>query len=169
MPQFPPVALLLAGFTLAHAAWSVSDLPPEELLVPLGIRVIDGQRFLQRFEAETQAEAILAGKAAAAEWTQDSTPWAFARELTIREGDEQRDVLVVDFWAPGMTEPAAVYQKFQRYTVDGQFHIVGPMQVGVGGEIREILPDSAAAEAVRMIEEGIAQHSRVAPLWDTWK
>jgi len=33
----PDLAVLLAGFVLAHAVWSVADLPSGELLVPLAV------------------------------------------------------------------------------------------------------------------------------------
>lgn len=33
----PEATALLAGFVLAHAAWSVSDLPEGQLLVPLAM------------------------------------------------------------------------------------------------------------------------------------
>ncbi len=165
MPSFPIAVLLLAGFTLAHAAWSVSDTPPSELLIPLAIRVVGGQRELLRFEAETQAAAIEAGKAKGAAWTRDSTPWAFAREGLIRENGTEVDVLSVDFWAPSMERPATIIQRFRRYTVDGRFHLLGRMQISVGGKT---LPDSAADMAIEAIEQGVGQHSRVAPLWETW-
>ena len=58
----PDSLILLAGFVLAHAAWSVSDLPKGELLVPLAIVEKNGQRQLLRFEAPTQAQAIAEGK-----------------------------------------------------------------------------------------------------------
>jgi len=54
----PEPALLLAGFVLAHAAWSISDLPEGDLLVPLAVVEANGQRRLLRFEAETQDAAI---------------------------------------------------------------------------------------------------------------
>ena len=50
----PDSLMLLAGFVLAHAAWSVSDLPKGELLVPLAVVEKNGQRQLLRFEAQTQ-------------------------------------------------------------------------------------------------------------------
>ena len=166
MPPFPSAALLLAGFSLAHAAWIVSDLPPEQLLAPFAMKEIAGQRYLQPFEAETQAIAIAGGKAEAAEWTRDSITWAFAREGTVREGEKETDVLSVDFWAPGMSDPATIFQRFQRYTVDGHFHLLGPIQVMIAGKI---LPDTAVTENVRSIEQGIAQHHQAASLWQTWK
>lgn len=33
----PEATALLAGFVFAHAAWSVSDLPEGQLLVPLAM------------------------------------------------------------------------------------------------------------------------------------
>jgi len=56
--------LILAGFTLAHATWSVSDLPTGELLVPMAIYEKSGQRQLERFSAPTQLQAITAAKTA---------------------------------------------------------------------------------------------------------
>ena len=50
----PDSVVLLAGFVLAHAAWSVSDLPKGQLLVPLAVVETGGQRQLLRFEAQTQ-------------------------------------------------------------------------------------------------------------------
>ena len=40
----PDAAVSLAGFVLAHAVWSVSDLPQGELLVPLALIEKAGQR-----------------------------------------------------------------------------------------------------------------------------
>jgi len=42
--SIPTIALRLAGFVLAHAAWSISDVPRGELLVPLAIVERQGQR-----------------------------------------------------------------------------------------------------------------------------
>jgi hypothetical protein len=58
----PDSVVLLAGFVLAHAAWSVSDLPKGQLLVPLAVVETGGQRQLLRFEAQTQEQSIAAGK-----------------------------------------------------------------------------------------------------------
>jgi hypothetical protein len=46
------------------------------------------------------------------------------------------------------------------------FTFLGEMQVVVNGKV---LSDSAASAAMRLIEQGIAQHSHVAPLWATWQ
>src|SRR4051812_395451 len=81
MTELPHTALALAGFALAHAAWSISDTEDGELLCPLAVvESKDGARRLMRFEADTQEEAIVAGKAAMRDATGDAAAWAFARE-----------------------------------------------------------------------------------------
>src|SRR2546425_10308417 len=81
----PGSGLLLAGFVLAHAAWSVSDLPNGELLAPLAMVERGGHREITRFEAASQAAAIAEGRAAMAKLGTSVDAWAFAREGLIRE------------------------------------------------------------------------------------
>jgi hypothetical protein len=68
--------VLLAGFAIAHAAWSVSDLPQGELLVPLAFVEKNGQRQLLRFEAKTQDQAIAEAKAALTQRQPELDAWA---------------------------------------------------------------------------------------------
>jgi hypothetical protein len=84
---------LLAGFALAHAAWSVSDLPKGELLVPLAVVEKNGQRQLLRFEAKTQEQAIAQAKAALTQRQPELDAWAFVREGLLSEGTGTVDVL----------------------------------------------------------------------------
>jgi len=85
------LALLLAGFALAHTAWSISDAP--DLLVPLAIVERSGQRELMRFEAGTQQEAITRGKAHMHALTGEYDDWAFAREGLLNEHGRKTDVI----------------------------------------------------------------------------
>src|SRR5579864_4498098 len=100
--EMPESALMLGGFVLAHAAWSVSDGP--ELLCPLAIIERGKERQLLRFEAETQSEAISKGKETLASRGADADSWAFAREglwnkNPLRDTAETTDVISVDIWA----------------------------------------------------------------------
>jgi hypothetical protein len=52
-------SLVLAGFALAHAAWSVSHTADDELLCPLAVVQDADDRRLMRFEAAAQEPAIL--------------------------------------------------------------------------------------------------------------
>jgi len=99
----PDSLILLAGFVLAHSAWSVSDLPKGEFLVPLAIVEKTSQRQLLRFEAQTQEQAIAEGKAALAQRQGQLDAWAFGREGLLSGGTGKVDVLTVDAWAKGMT------------------------------------------------------------------
>ncbi len=169
MPDIPAAALLLAGFTLAHAAWSVSDTTPDELLTPLALIEANGERLLHRYEAPTQSEAIAHGKAEMLKLSRTADAWAFGREGALRvppQSPNTQDVLVVDFWAKGMAAPATLVQRFARATKQTGFRVVGKPRISIDGH--EL--DSAAAEPlVKTIQQGIASHKKVGPLWPTWQ
>ena len=140
----PESLILLAGFVLAHAAWSVSDLPKGELLVPLAVVEKNGQRQLLRFEAQTQEQAIAEGKTTLANRQAQLDAWAFGREGLMPEGTGKVDVLTVDAWARGMARPITFVQRFKPYS-SGAFGITGDAMVVVDGKVLE------GAEAARMV------------------
>ena len=160
----PESAVLLAGFVLAHAVWSVSDLPKGDLLVPLAILEKDGQRELLRFEAETQVQAITNGKSTVAKRQADVDAWAFARENQFKEGDTYVDVISVDVWAKGMSAPITVIQRFQPYAKD-EFKVIGVAQVVIEGRVQNT---AAASQLIAQLNRGIQSHSRAAKLWPEW-
>jgi uncharacterized protein YegJ (DUF2314 family) len=167
MIDYPRIALLAAGFALAHAAWSVSDLSDTELLAPLAITEHAGERRLTRFEAATQEAAILRGKAAMAADT-ESDAWAFAREGSARDprSGPPQDVLLVDFWARGMTAPLTLIQPFERIGPGRRFRLQGTPRV-VDASGRQLAVEQAAAVRAGVLR-GVEAHPKVAPLWATW-
>jgi hypothetical protein len=156
--------LMLAGFVFAHATWSVSDLPEGELLVPLVIVENRGQRQLMRFEAETQAEAIAAGKAALAERGNEFDAWAFAREGQFKENGAYVDVLTIEAKTKDMKDPVVFIQRFQPYA-KGKFKLIGEPIVALGGEV---VSDDQAAELIARLRRGISTHKQAAELWPSW-
>lgn len=169
MTQLPQSGLSLAGFALAHAAWSISDTEDGELLCPLAvIETHSGERRLMRFAADTQEAAIMAGKTAMREASADAAAWAFAREAVWRKmGIEQAgDVLAVDFWATGMPGPATIMQHFNRAANGSRFRI-GASPTLVFDGIR--LSADAAAPSIAAIMAGVGAHTAVAELWPTWR
>lgn len=164
MDDIPTAAWLVAGFVLAHAAWIVSDLPDKDLLAPFAVIQRSGQRKLQAFEAPTQEEAVAAGKEAMRLRTDSADAWAFAREGSFREGKEATDVIVVDFWARGMSAPVTLIQRFERVTKHGRFKLLGEPMLTIAGQVVEL--PSGIVEA--QLRPGINQHSKVSPLWVTW-
>jgi hypothetical protein len=165
MAMIPDSLVLLAGFALAHAAWSVSDLPAGERLVPLAVVAKDGRRQLLRFEARTQEEAIAQAKAALAQRQPELDAWAFVREGVMAGGAGKVDALSVDAWAKRMGQPITFVQEFIPYS-SGAFRVRGDALAVVDGRAL------AGAEAARLVEklyEGVRQHPKAGQLWPGWR
>jgi hypothetical protein len=148
--------------------WSVSDTAEDELLCPLAIIQHGPERRLLRFEAETQEEAIQAGKDAIPKWQTAGNVFAFAREGQWRPGGphaEAEDVVTVEFWGPGMDAPERILQPFRRAGSDGAFGISQTPQLVIGDRI---VQGEDARAIVEVVLEGVQSHSAVAPLWRTW-
>ncbi|MDB4911395.1 MAG: hypothetical protein JWO39_2218 [Gemmatimonadetes bacterium] len=169
MTSLPQPGLSLAGFALAHAAWSLSDTEDGELLCPLAVvEAHDGERKLTRFEADTQEQAIIAGKTAMRVATGDAAAWAFAREGAWRRmGSEwPGDVLAIDFWAAGMPSTATLTQPFNRAMNGGRFRVGGVPTLVVGDTL---LSTEVAIPSITAIMAGVKAHAAVAELWQTWR
>lgn len=163
--MIPEAAIVLAGFVLAHAAWSVSDLPEGELLVPLAIVEVDSERVLTRFEAETQEQAISAAKEFVAARKGSSSAWAMAREGTMNTGDGRVDVLVIEAWANGMEESITFIQPFQPHA-SGAFRLLGPAIPVVEGSM---LNEAESEPYLQGLYRGVGSHSQAAALWSGWQ
>ncbi|HMI50510.1 MAG TPA: hypothetical protein VK525_03295 [Candidatus Saccharimonadales bacterium] len=160
----PDAAASLAGLVLAHAAWSVSDLPEGELLVPLAMIEKAGQRELHRFEAETQEQAIAEGKAAMGQLSGSVDAWAFAREGQFNEGSGYVDVLSIDAWAKGMTASISFVQKFRPFA-SGKFELLGEPLVVIAGESQN---PSASSDLLTKLARAIQSHPKAAEHWSEW-
>ena len=161
----PDSLILLAGFVLAHSAWSVSDLPKGELLIPLAIVEKTGQRQLLRFEAQTQEQAIAEGRASLSQRQGQLDAWAFGREGLLSGGTGKVDVLTVDAWAKGMTRPITFVQQFTPYS-SGVFRVRGDAMAIVDGKELE---GAEAARLVKKLYEGALQHPKAGKLWHGWR
>lgn len=169
MIEIPQRALALAGFVLAHAAWSLSDLDDGESLYPLAVvERDDGERKLTRYEADTQEAAIIAGKSAMRNMGADAAAWAFAREGAWRRmgSDPGGDVLAIDFWATGMPATAILTQPFNRAKNGSRFRVGGVPTLLVGDRL---LSADVASASIVAIMEGVKAHTIVAELWPTWR
>lgn len=159
-------AVVLAGFAMAHAVWSVSDTTDDELLTPLAIVVRDGQRQLLRFEGDTQLQAIEVGKQTIAEQAAALEAWAFAREGAMRlhgSDDPPQDVISVEFAARDMP-PAFAVLEFRRSNAANGFRLLGQPVFILEGTILESVPP-ALSDAFM---EGIQSHAHASPLWTSW-
>jgi hypothetical protein len=161
--MIPESALLLAGFVLAHAAWSISDAP--DLLVPLAVVERNGQREIMRFEADTQEEAIAHGKAEMATLSGDVDEWAFAREGLFNQKEGKVDVISIDIGVKGNTQRITLIQRFEPYAKRNHFRLPGDSEVVIDGHLQDSTKFKGLLVSVR---RGVSQHSKVAPLWDGW-
>jgi len=161
--MIPESALLLAGFVLAHAAWSISDAPV--LLVPLAIVEQNGQREIIRFEAETQEEAISQGKAKMATLGTEVDAWAFAREGLFNENGQKVDVISVDIRARGSDQKLTLIQRFEPYGKRKHFRLISDPVVVINGQIQD---SAKVKDLLASVLRGVSQHSKVATLWDQW-
>jgi len=167
--EMPESALLLAGFVLAHAAWSISDAP--DLLCPLAIVERGNERELLRFEAEAQSEAISRGKELLATLKADADCWAFAREglfneNPLRDASETTDVISVDIWAKEAQHSITLIQRFEPYFKRQRFRLIGEPEVSLNGRLQDLL---VVRELLDTVHRGVLEHSNVAPLWQEWQ
>lgn len=159
------LAVLLAGFVLAHCAWSVSDLPRGELLVPMAMIEKSGYRQLLRFQADTQEQAIADGKATLAKRQGDLDAWAFGREGLMQEGLAKVDVLTVDAWGKGMARPITFVQKFTPAST-GAFRLLGDPLIFIDGKAVE---GAETARLLKTLGDGVRQHPKVGQLIESWR
>jgi hypothetical protein len=159
----PESALLLAGFVLAHASWSISDAP--ELLVPLAIVEQNGGRNLHRFEAGTQEEAIARGKEETQALGKDADAWAFASEGLFNKRTGEIDVISVDVGAKGMAQRVTLIQRFEPYSKRNHFRLIGDPEIVIDGKLQD---SAKVKDILATVRRGVSQHSKVAPLWDGW-
>jgi hypothetical protein len=156
--------LTLAGYTFAHAAWNISDLPKGDLLCPLAMVEESGQRQLLRFESESQQGAIALGKATLARREHEFDSWAFAREGLFREGSGSVDVLIVEAKSRGEALSVVFVQRFQPFA-SGRFKLLGVPMVLIGERALSI---EEAEPYLARLYVGVQAHSEAAELWNEW-
>jgi hypothetical protein len=158
-------ALILAGYALAHSAYSICELPEGELLVPLAIIDLDGKQTLHRFEAETQEQAISRAQLELEELRKTAEAYAFAWESTIKtKSGKSGDYLTVRVWDKEIDFELHVFQEFQPFFVENRFKILGNIQIAINGEWLE---ESHTENIVELVLEGIKMHPE-GNRWEAW-
>lgn len=158
-------AIRFGGLVLAHAAIIASALGEDELICPFAIVTKDDSRERIDFEAESQAEALEAGKASLAELKDRVDFWALGREgLLSRPGDSTKvDVLIVSAWTHGMAEPVVLIQRFRPATT-GHFSLLGAVDFIIDGKD---VTDEAADPLRDLVRIGVSLHPGSVP-WESW-
>jgi hypothetical protein len=156
--------ILFAGFVFAHAAWSVSDLPKDELLVPLVMIEKAGKRELIRFEADSQEQAITKAKAWIAANEASIDFWVFAREGQFKEKGKFVDVLTIEAKSRPMSDSIVFVQRFQPFH-KGKFRLIGEPSVSIKGQI---VNETEAKRLRKLLIDGVSTHPHASPLWKQW-
>jgi hypothetical protein len=125
--------ILLLGFTLAHAVWSIAEAKANELLCPLAFIERGGNLELLRFESETQEDAISNGKDYINLHKENADVSSFAREGTFPEQNKKVDVILVECWAKNETQHYSIIQKFIPNDGEGKFRLLSEPIILIDG------------------------------------
>jgi hypothetical protein len=148
----------LAGYTAAHAVWSISD---GSILIPiLAYQARDGETEMGRLAAESVEQGVQAGMM----WLEQN-PEAVVRAVLIYDGyldfDLGRmDAMFIegrDYAAAGVTFRMAV--PYRHAESKEGFAVYSPRFLSSGGE------DLNAEEFVAAFFQGIAEHEQGSALW----
>jgi hypothetical protein len=154
------------GLVMAHAVWIVSEIEEGSLLCPFALLQTGDERQFIAFESETQAEAVLRGKASFSEHRDAVDFWGFARDGLMsrpESAQEKVDVLTVSSWRRDLDEPVTLLQRYVP-KVSGQFRLLGEMEIGVHGMVT-LEPVQTSFRSLAM--SGVESHPQGA-LWLTW-
>lgn len=162
------LSIRLAGFALAHAAWSISDLASGQTLTPFVLSEEGGARELMRLEMPTPKAAIEEGKRAIQALSERVDAWAFARDgiLRMRDVPSAQHVLAVEFGSRDADVRHVVIQVYEPFAADHRFRMLGQPMITRGGEL---LSEQETRALFEQIEAGIREHPAVAELWPQWR
>lgn len=156
----PDAVTILAGFVMAHAVWSQSDLPEGEAFIPVAVVEQSGQRKMMRFNAESAELAIENGRTALLQ----QPAWAFAYATDEKSPSGHLHFINVEALSSEMKKPVVFRYQYQR-TLDGRFNLIGPPRL-VSDEPRA---DAERSAVTRTFVRGIGTHPKAAPLWSQWE
>ena len=113
-----------------------------------------------------------------AEATNTSDVWAFAREGLVpveafagyppeinSKENPKVDVLTIEFWAKGMTNPAVILQRYEPFSNHGKFILIGEPILVIDGVMR---PSDETKDSLKLLNEGISQHKTASGMWNGW-
>jgi len=162
----PDGVLLIAGYVLAHATYSVSDLNSGELLIPLAVTQTGETQEVLRFEAETQEEAIVKAKKELNKLKSSVDIYAFAREGRLKQENEKEiDVIIIDAWEKGLNHKVTIIQPFKPNNGNSEFKILPGTMVVIDGES---LDSKKENDFIKIVEEGISYHPK-GMYWNEWR
>ena len=150
----------LAGFALAHAAWSVSK---GETLCTMAFTENGSNRQLFRFEADTIPESVEIGRQHLNDLQAELERWILVFDGYVTLGDEKLDALVMQLWSHRPETLARIVQPYRPRTRLRRFKVLGnPIFADSAGALRE------DANYQQWFLDGVHEHPKVSELWEKW-
>lgn len=153
-------SLKLAGFALAHAAWSISD---GQTLCTLAFTENKATRRLLRFEADSIPDSLDLAREKLQRQQIFLARWALVFDGYLNIAGKRRDALITQLWSKLEEVPARVIQLYRPTDSIRRFKILGqPILVDEGGVMIE---DETYQQ---WLLDGVMDHPQVATLWSKW-
>jgi hypothetical protein len=154
------LTIKLAGFALAHAAWSVSE---GETLCTMAFTENGSDRQLFRFEADPIPESVEIGRQHLNDLQADLERWVLAFDGYITLNNKRRDALVIQLWSKCPGTPARIVQPYRPRARLRRFKILGnPIFVDSAGALLE------GENYQQWFLDGVHEHSKMPELWEKW-
>lgn len=149
---------------MAHAFWSVSELPPGVQYQPQSMCMrSDGNRTLNTFEGATALEQDAKAKAFISDGAGAWPDCAVARQLRVNTPTGEVDAMVIDVVQYG-SNVMTVVQAFRPGPKD--FRLLGDeLMMGDNGP----LPPLPAAQAAASMRDGAVDHPGLGDKWSQWE
>jgi hypothetical protein len=150
---------LLAGFFAAHAVWSVED---GETLVPIYAYYKDGQRHMERVEAERLEDAVRIGQEALAANTANATSAVLIYDGYLTFDGRRSDALFVELRAYG-TSPveARLAIPYQPHSDTARFTVYKPKLIALPEDLQEQM-----GEFLEAFWKGVDSHEQGSKSWN---
>ena len=150
---------LLAGFFAAHAVWSVED---GETLVPIYSYSKDGQRHMERIEADRLEDAVRIGEDALGANTANATSAVLIYDGYLTLDGRKSDALIVELRTYGARPvEARLAIPYQPLTDATPFKVFRPKLMALPDELQK-----QAGEFLEAFWKGVDSHEQGSRAWN---
>lgn len=152
-------AWLLAGFFAAHAVWSVED---GETLIPIFAYYKDGQRYMERVEADLLEDSVRIGQEALAANAANATSAVLIYDGFLTFDGRRSDALFIELRTYGATPvEARLAIPYQPHSDAAPFTVYRPKLIALPDNL-----DSQVAELLEAFWKGVDSHEQGSKAWD---
>jgi hypothetical protein len=163
-------SLHMAGFALAHAAFSICEMTDGNL-IPFGLfrrwSLLAPKTELSRFLTGTLEGAVAAGRSEVVARKPKCQCWALAFETFLTHSGGKVDAFTIEAGDKKMPVPFTVVQPFRPFA-SGIFQLLGPPGFVIGDIGGRMAEGEAFARFARELREGVWNHPKAPARWQAW-